>query len=254
MTGIARRVSCPWVAALLGAFALLISFRASAGPPDAEVLPPGIAVRQGPALTAPILAELPAGTPMEVLLTQRGPGGDWAQVVLPAGGTGFVPAQGLRRLSPAPQWRSYGSASAAQGIARRIGPGVVEVPLRRAGGTFLVAARINNQATTSLVVDTGAATVMVSHALAAQLGLDYTRTPKVSLATPSGLMSSHRVVLESVAVPDQWGAGVAGVAAVVATLPGAPREIGGLLGQSFLRHFRATIDAERRILHLEAAR
>ena len=44
------------------------------------------------------------------------------------------------------------------------------------------------------------------------------------------------------------------VEAHVATLPGSPPVIGGLLGQSFLRHFQVTIDAERAVMHLRPVR
>ena len=62
-----------------------------------------------------------------------------------------------------------------------------------------------------------------------------------------------RIVLDAVHVPDETGAGVANVEAVVASIPGSPSDIGGLLGQSFLRHFHVTIDAERGVMHLQSA-
>jgi clan AA aspartic protease (TIGR02281 family) len=229
----------------------LISIKAAAGPPDAEVLPPGAVLRKAPAPTAPIVVELPGGTQVEILFTQRGPGGDWAQVALPSGGMGFVPEQSLRRLTTPPQWRSIGSGSSPSSITRRVGEGVLDVPLRRAGGVFLVRARINDQVTTNFVVDTGAATVTISHALADQLGLDYENKPKQRLITPSGIMMTPRIVLGSIYVPDQGGAGVTGVEAVVATIPEFPPGIAGLLGQSFLRHFHVTIEAERAVMHLQ---
>ena len=226
----------------------------AAGPPDAEVLPPGIAVRQGPSPTAPVVAELPAGTQLEVLFTQRGPGGDWSQVGLPSGSTGFVPDNALRRLTQTPRWRSHDAASGPPSLARRLGQGLLEIPLRRAGGTFLVAARVNGQIATSFIVDTGASTVTVSHALAQRLGIDYATAPRQRFFTASGIVMSPMILLESIYVPDEAGFGVARVEAAVSTLPGSPPGVAGLLGQSFLRHFRVTVDAERRVLHLEAMR
>ncbi len=236
---------------MLAALPLLFALWAAAGPPDAEVLPPGVIVRKAPAPTAPVATELSGGTQVEVLFTQRGSGGDWAQVALPSGGSGFVPEQALRRLTTPPQWRSAGPSSSPPSTARRAGEGVLDVPLRRAGGVFLVTARINDQVTTYFIVDTGAATVTISHALADQLGVDYGNKPKQRLITPSGVMMSPRIILGSIYVPNEGGAGVTGVEAVVATIPEFPPEIGGLLGQSFLRYFHVTIEAERGVMRLQ---
>ncbi len=240
-----------WLAALLVGLSFLLSVGVAAGLPDAEVLPPGVAVRQGPATTAAVVAELPGGAQVEVLLTQRGPGGDWAQVALPSGGTGFVPDNTLRRLTKPPEWRSYGSGSSVPSMARRVGQDVLDIPLRRIGGALLVTARINSQVTAFFIVDTGASTVTISHAVANKLGIDYASQPKRPFVTASGFVASPMIVLESIYVPDEAGAGVARVEAAVSTLPGAPPGIAGLLGQTFLRHFRVTIDAERGVLHLE---
>jgi clan AA aspartic protease (TIGR02281 family) len=232
----------------------LCALQVSAAPPDAEVLPPGVSVRQGPAPTTPIVAELQAGAQVEVVFTQRGPEGNWVQVVLPSGRAGFVPEQALRRLISAPQWKSTGHASSGRSITRQMGEGVLDIPLRRAGGVFLVTARINNQITTNFIVDTGATAVMISEALADQLGVEYANKPKQRTLTASGFLERPRIVLDSIHVPDEGGAGVAGVEAYVASLPGAPPAIGGLLGQSFLRHFHVTIDAERAVMHLRSMR
>jgi clan AA aspartic protease (TIGR02281 family) len=233
---------------------LLIAVWAAAGSPDAEVLAPGVVVRKTPAPTAPIVTEFQGGTQVEVLFTQQGPGGNWAQISLPSGSTGFVPEQALRHLTAPPQWRAIGPGSGASSVTRPAAEGVLDVPLRRAGGVFLVKARINDQVTTHFVVDTGAATVTISHALADELGLDYENNPKQRLVTPSGIMMTPRIVLGSIYVPDQGGAGVTGVEAVIATIPEFPPGIAGLLGQSFLRHFHVTIEAERGVMHLQPLR
>ncbi len=231
---------------------LLTTTSFAAGPPDAEVLPPGVAVRLGPAPGAPVIATLPAGAQVEVLFTQRGPAGSWAQVVLPSGATGFIPEANLRRLATLPQWRSVGGGSQSSRSVSRMAGNALAVPLRRIGGVLLVASRINGQVSTNFIVDTGASVVTISHALADRLGLEYTQNPKQRLITPSGIMLSPRVVLDTVHVPDEAGAGLTRVEAVVATLPATPPDIGGLLGQSFLRHFHVTVDGERAVMHLES--
>jgi clan AA aspartic protease (TIGR02281 family) len=245
-----RFLQLGWTALVVAPLALVSVFQAGAGPPDAEVLPPGVSVRQGPASTAPIVGELPGGAQVEVLFTQRGPGGNWVQVTLPHERTGFLPEQALRRLTTPPQWRSTGAGSSRPSTARHVGDGALQIPLRRAGGVFLVTSQINNHVTTNFIVDTGASVVTISHALADQLGIDYSNTPRQTLVTASGILECPRIVLDSIYIPDESGAGVVGVGAVVATLPGSPPGIGGLLGQSFLRHFHVTIDAERAVMHL----
>ncbi len=240
---------------LVLALAILMLPKASAaGPPDAEILPPGVSVRQGPALATPVVAELPAGAQVEVLFTQRGADGNWAQVALPSGRTGFVPEQALRRLAAGPQWRSAGHGPGNPTVTQRIGEGGLDIPLRRVGGVFLVTARINNQINSYFIVDTGATAVMISEALADQLGVEYASKPKLKTMTASGFLESPRIVLDSIHVPDENGAGVTRVEAYVATLPGAPPAIGGLRGQSFLRNFHVTIDAERAVMHLRSVR
>lgn len=243
-----------WAGFFVVLLTLVFVLQAGAGDPDAEILPPGVSVRQGPAMTTPIVAELQAGVQVEILFTQRGPAGSWAQIALPSGRMGFVPEQALRRLGSPPQWRSANMGSTPASINRRVGDGVLDIPLKHAGGLFLVTARINEQVTTNFIVDTGATVVMISETLADQLGLDYVNKPKQRIVTASGFLESPRILLGSIHVPDEGGVGATNIAAHVATLPDAPPTIGGLLGQSFLRHFHVTIDAERAVMHLRPVR
>lgn len=255
MRGILRHVAlmrCVCVSIASGLLPLLLLAHANGGTPDAEVLPPGVVVRQTPG-SAVAVGTLSAGARVEVLFTQSGPGGSWSQVVLPSAQTGFVPDASLRRLTSAPQWRSAGPDRIPLGGARRIERGAVEVPLKRIGGVLLVVSKINSHVATNFIVDTGASVVTISHAVADRLGLEYTGKPTHRLITPSGVMYSPRIVLDAVHIPDETGVGVASVDAVVATIPGSPPDIGGLLGQSFLRHFHVTINAERGVMQLQSA-
>ncbi len=245
--------SLQWMALVLALFVATPAASSTASGSEAEVLPPGTVVRQAPIRTATTLAELPSGTRVEILFTQQGAEGEWAQIVLPSGVTGFVPGQALRQLTSPPSWRLANPGATPPGIARRDGQGAWRVPLRRIGNTLFVTARINDQVTTIFVVDTGASVVSISNALADRLGIDYSGRPKMALITPSGTMVSPRITLNSICVPDEAGAGVTEVEAVVATLPKVPPVIGGLLGQSFLRHFNVTIESEEGVMHLEPA-
>jgi len=248
-----RRTLRHTVITMLAALPLLLPLRVAGGPPDAEILPPGAVVRKAPDPTSPIIGELPGGTQVEVVVTLWGQAGNWAQIGLPTGGSGFVPEQTLRRLTTPRQWKSAGSGSGTSSKKRR-GDGTVDVPLTRVGGVLVVTARINDQVTTNFILDTGADTVTISHRLANQLGLEYENQPKRLVRTASGFMTSPLIVLGSVHVPDDGGAAVEGVEALVSTLPGSSRGIDGLLGQSFLRHFHVTIDAERQVMHLRPIR
>jgi clan AA aspartic protease (TIGR02281 family) len=243
-----------WKVIAVALFPVMLAFQADASPPDAEILPPGVAVRQTPTAASQIVGNLPAGAQVEVLFTQNGPEGSWSQVVLPSGRTGFVPDHALRRLTSAPAWKATAPRSSAPTSTARAGEGVVEIPLRRVGGIFLVPARINNQITTNFIVDSGASIVTISHALADRLGIEYESKPKQRIVTASGFMDSPKIMLDSISVPDDAGVGAANVEAHVATLPGSPQTIGGLLGQSFLRRFQVTIDAERAVMHLRQTR
>ncbi len=119
-----RRTHRRGVGILLAAVPLLCTVWAVAGSPDAEVLVPGLAVREAPDPTAPVVAELPGGTQVEVFFTLWGAGGNWAQVSLPSGGRGFVPEQTLRRLT-APSTmdvRRAGTGPGEHSSARSSGP------------------------------------------------------------------------------------------------------------------------------------
>ncbi len=215
---------------------------------DAEVLSSGIVVRQTPDFAAPGVATLSAGTAVSVVFTQRGPGGEWTRIILASGEEGFVPASSLRRLNEPPSWRE----------AHRAGPEAREeqgkngsaIRLRRAGSLLLVPARINGQVDTLLVVDTGASGVLISESLSERLGI--TRLgPRQAALSANGVHYVRPTVLESIHLPDESGVCAHKIEAAVGELTGFPRDIGGLLGQSFLRRFHVAIDAERLLLHLD---
>jgi clan AA aspartic protease (TIGR02281 family) len=129
----------------------------------------------------------------------------------------------------------------------------VSVKLRRAGGVFLVPARINGHGETLLMVDTGASDVALTQVLAERLGIQPVG-PGRPVLTANGVTYTRPALLDSLHVPDESGAAAFRVRASVGDFPEFPGEIGGLLGQTFLRRFRVSIDAERGILHLEPLR
>ncbi len=232
-----------WFGLALAVFAL----PTLCGAEDAEVLPPHAVVREAPDPAARAVATLPGGMGVGVVFTQRGPDGEWARVSLPSGQGGFVREQSLRRLTAPPVWRETGAIPGPGGKGRGE---PWSVPLRRAGGLFLVAARINGAVDTLLLLDTGASDVSITSGLAERLGITRLGPPRRVL-TANGVTLVQPTLLESIYLPDESGVCAFRVEASVGEFPGFPPEVGGLLGQTFLKRFRVSIDAERLVLHLE---
>ena len=113
-------------------------------------------------------------------------------------------------------------------------PGAQAVRIRkRRDGHFVVNARVNGQSMTMLV-DTGASTVVISEADAARLGIDTSRLRyTVPVQTANGVTYAAHVRLTSITV---GAIQVDGVDALVSR-PGALRE--NLLGMSFLSRLRS---------------
>lgn len=103
----------------LGLLPLLCFGQVQGGTPDAEVLPPGVAVRQVSGPAAAVVGTLSAGTRVEVLFTQSGPGeagrrssfrpGRPASFQMPA----FVDSPRLRNGEPPGQTRNRQTPRAA---------------------------------------------------------------------------------------------------------------------------------------------
>lgn len=86
------------------------------------------------------------------------------------------------------------------------------------------------------IVDTGASEVVVPQALAARLGLDFTRGELARYETAGGMVEGRRVVLESVKVANME------VLGVIAHVPARADGLGDvLLGMSFLKNVTLTV-------------
>jgi len=122
----------------------------------------------------------------------------------------------------------------------RLSPTTIMVPLQRIGSLFVVSLTINHTREARLIVDTGASHTILSRRIALDLGLyaDTQATP-VTLQTVGGPVRGEVVPIESIQVAE---AEVRGSAAAIYDLPDAPAGVEGLLGLSFLGHFRVTID------------
>lgn len=125
----------------------------------------------------------------------------------------------------------------------------VILPYRGAGRSLVVEASLNGRRTGRLLLDTGASVTVISQRLAQDAGADVNpQAPRITLHTANGPVQAPLTTLASVRV---GGLEVNDVLVAIHDLPGVNSEIDGLLGMSFLRHFRVTIDPDRRELTLD---
>lgn len=123
------------------------------------------------------------------------------------------------------------------------------VAIRTAYTAFLVPVQINGVSAT-LVLDTGASQTMISPDLARRAGMVVTRGAPLLAGNVVGgrrvsvpLVRARSVSVGAAAVEDMD-------VAVYDALPGRP-EVDGLLGASFLHHFKFTVDRKNLQLLLE---
>jgi aspartyl protease family protein len=108
------------------------------------------------------------------------------------------------------------------------------------GGTAVVEAIVNRRLTIPLILDTGADITVLTKQVATDLrlyGLD--RLPKLSFSTPGGLVHFPTTTLQSLRV------GTAEVRNVDVAIDTAGHLSMGLLGMTFMRHFKVTVDHQR---------
>lgn len=129
----------------------------------------------------------------------------------------------------------------------RATPEDTAVTLRRVGGNWFAQVRLNNSRTALFLVDTGAATCVISPDLASALDIQPDRRSKpVPLQTISGLTSGHLVTIPSLRV------GNAEAEDVIAVVHPVGPSMDGILGNTFLSRFTVTLDPERGLLRLSS--
>ncbi|MBI3392078.1 MAG: aspartyl protease family protein [Nitrospirae bacterium] len=128
------------------------------------------------------------------------------------------------------------------------------------GNVKYVKVRVGSESPTWMLLDTGATYCRLSRPLAKAAGIDFgASTPLVFLGTASGvigepLVKVDRVEMEGAEVRDIYATVEApiGSGAETAAVPAFdPDRVNGILGMSFLDHFRVTVDSERSQLILE---
>ncbi|MBI2002291.1 MAG: retroviral-like aspartic protease family protein [candidate division NC10 bacterium] len=129
------------------------------------------------------------------------------------------------------------------------GPDSAILPYRGAGRSLVVEASLNGRRAGRFLLDTGASVTVISRRLAQEAGADVNPdAPRITLHTANGPVQAPLTTVASLRV---GGLEVSHVLVAIHDLPGVNREIDGLLGMSFLRHFRVTIDPDRGALTLD---
>ncbi len=128
------------------------------------------------------------------------------------------------------------------------------------GNVKYVKVKVGSESPTWMLLDTGATYCRLSRPLAKAAGIDFgASTPLVFLGTASGvigepLVKVDRIEMEGAEVRDIYATVEApiGSGAETAAVPSFdPDRVNGILGMSFLDHFRVTVDSERSQLILE---
>jgi clan AA aspartic protease (TIGR02281 family) len=162
-----------------------------------------------------------------------------------------VARQGLRSVEPLTRPRM--SAPASDGVAApppRPKPLRVELPpdsvrVRRHGGNWLVEVALNDMRQSTFLVDTGASACAITPELAEALGIvPDPDVPPVLVRGVTGSTWGRRVTIPSIRVGDTEARDVV---AFVLPLPG----LQGILGNTFLSRYIATLDPARGLLTLQ---
>ena len=131
-------------------------------------------------------------------------------------------------------------------LSRVAGQSMSVVPLKNAQNALMVDATLTNQRTGqtmtgTFIIDTGATYTSISHEAAEELGLDLGGSPSIRITTANGRIEVPKVTIDSV--------NVSGLEAKNVDVTVIPLRKGtnfsGLLGLSFIRQFRLTIDPAR---------
>ena len=122
------------------------------------------------------------------------------------------------------------------------------IPIQRVGPLMVVTVHLNGTRDARLILDTGASHTVLSHRIAADLGLFANGpTSSVSMNTAGGTMQTELVTVASIRLSDFE---VRNTVAAIHDVPDAPEGVEGLLGLSVLGQFEMTLDAGKGELHL----
>jgi clan AA aspartic protease (TIGR02281 family) len=172
-------------------------------------------------------------TPYEELL--QGP--NWFEEVATSIGQNLQETLGGKG-SPVPLPSMSSMSSVAQvGVSKTAGP-FTSVPMSVKPKALFIQVKINDKATGHFILDTGATYTTISRRMARQLGLDLEQSEKIAITTANGELDVPKVRLRTVAVN---GIEASNVEATVMDF-GEGNSFAGLLGLSFIQHFKLTLD------------
>lgn len=106
---------------------------------------------------------------------------------------------------------------------------------------------INNNVNANFILDTGATYTVISPELARKLGLNLNNTSKINLITANGTIQASKATLNNISIN---GLSAKNVEVAVSNM-GTNTTLPGLLGMSFLKNFKVTIDKSAGKLTLE---
>lgn len=127
-------------------------------------------------------------------------------------------------------------------------PTTVSVPILHMGSGIFAPVRLNEQVETLFLVDTGATYCVLTKATADRLGLTAGPVSNlIELRTASGSVKAPLLLVDLV----QVGAAEArNVEAIILDRPDDSPAVGGILGLSFLNHFKVEIDRKDGVMIL----
>jgi clan AA aspartic protease (TIGR02281 family) len=132
------------------------------------------------------------------------------------------------------------SAQPESGEAPRVDGGRAKLAPTKPGGVVVVEAVLNRRLTVPLLLDTGADMTILTKPVAKELWIPaIDRLPKMPFHTPGGVVNFPITTLQSLRV------GTAEVRDVNVAIDTDGHLSVGLLGMSFLRHFKVTVDQQR---------
>ncbi|MDQ6974355.1 MAG: TIGR02281 family clan AA aspartic protease [Mariprofundaceae bacterium] len=123
---------------------------------------------------------------------------------------------------------------------------VLQLPYQNMHGSMVVKARINH-VMMSFILDTGATLVVLSPAMAKQAHIDMRKSKTIMLQTANGSVRVPQVMIDHIEV-GRWRQQHIQAAIQTVTM----QQNIGLLGMSFLKAYRMSIDHQRHIITLEA--
>jgi clan AA aspartic protease (TIGR02281 family) len=121
------------------------------------------------------------------------------------------------------------------------------VPLEEDERALILNATIDHRKTAMFILDTGATYTSISEEMASDLGYDLRHVPKVTITTANGQVSLPKIKLSALTLNGYT------IHDVEATVMPMPKNVpfSGLLGLSFVKRYKITIDSEASQLYIQ---